>query len=197
MNKANGIYHLNVFLGVRMAAVFVLLIFLGSCDYDRRKTGWEFGDDMSSSEAYESYTANPVFKDGKTMQPPVAGTIPRGTSPYPYEKNDEDRAKAAGALENPLDNSHEDISRGKRYYGVFCLSCHGEKGDGQGPLFVNKKYPFPPASLLSDKMMGNPEGEIFHVITVGHGIMPEHGSMISREDRWRIAMYIKDQLQKN
>jgi len=169
---------------------------VSSCDYDRRSTGWEYMGDMTTSPAYESYTANPNFADGKTMQPPVPGTIPRGVIPYAYEKTDEDRALAAATLTNELEASKENLERGKKMYGVYCLQCHGEKGDGQGALYVNKKYPYPPASLLSEKMMPASEGDMYHVITVGHGIMAEHGSMIKSEDRWKIAMYIKEELQK-
>ena len=80
-------------------------------------------------------------------------------------------------------------------YGIYCMQCHGEKGDGQGSLYVNKKYTYPPASLLSEKMLANPEADIYHVTTVGHGIMGEHGTMIQPDDRWKIAMYIKQELQ--
>ena len=172
------------------------LILLSSCDYNRKTTGWEYGRDMAHSSAYESYTPNPNFNDGKTMQPPVEGTIPRGVVPYAYEKNDTDRVLAAKTLVNILEASTENIERGKKMYAVYCQQCHGEKGDGQGKLYVNKKYTYPPASLLSEKMFQAPEADIYHVITVGHGIMAEHGSMITPDDRWKITMYIKNELQK-
>ncbi len=177
---------------------FLLLTFalISSCDYNRRSTGWQYFDDMVNSPAYESYTPNPNFGDGKTMQPPVAGTIPRGMVPYPYEKTDEDRALAAKTLINDVEMTTLNLDRGERMYGIYCMQCHGEKGDGQGSLFTSKKYPYPPASLLSEKMMANPEADIYHVITVGHGVMGAHGSMINPDDRWRIAMYIKEELQK-
>lgn len=180
----------------KLILLFGMIIILASCDYDRRTTGWEYMGDMTNSPAYESYTPNPNFGDGKTMQPPVEGTIPRGIIPYPYLKGDEDRAIAAKTLVNELEHSTENTERGKRMYGIYCLQCHGEKGDGLGDLYVNKKYPFPPASLLSEKMRANPEADIYHVITVGHGIMGAHGSMIQPADRWKIAMYIKGELQK-
>lgn len=173
-----------------------LSMFLLSCDYNRKTTGWEYTRDMSQSPAYESYTSNPNFADGKTMQPPVEGTIPRGAARYAWQKTDEDRAMAAQTLVNELEHTAENLDRGKKMYGIYCMQCHGEKGDGQGSLYTSKKYTFPPASLLSEKMRANPEGDIFHVITVGYGIMAEHGSMIRQEDRWRIAMYIKNELQK-
>ena len=130
------------------------------------------------------------------MQPPVEGTIPRGMVPYAFEKTDEDRALAAATLVNELEVTSENLERGKKAYEIYCISCHGEKGDGLGKLFVDKKYTYPPASLLSEKMLAAPESDIFHVITVGHGIMTAHGSMIRPQDRWKIAMYIKNELQK-
>ena len=174
----------------------LLMLLFTSCDYNRRTTGWEYFDDMSKSSAYETYTPNSNFTNGNTMQAPVKGTIPRGFVPYAYEKTEEDRAIAASALKNPLETSPEILERGKKMYGVYCMSCHGDMGDGQGPLYVNKKYTYPPASLLSEKMLANPDTDIYHVITVGHGIMAEHGSMIQPDDRWKIAMYIKQELQK-
>lgn len=182
--------------GLNFAFLLLTFALISSCDYNRRTTGWQYFGDMVDSPAYESYTPNPNFADGKTMQPPVAGTIPRGMVPYPYAKNDEDRALAATTLINDVEMTTVNLDRGKRMYGIYCMQCHGEKGDGQGSLYTSKKYPYPPASLLSEKMMANPEAEIYHVITVGFGIMGAHGSMIKPEDRWKIAMYIKEELQK-
>ncbi|HYQ59165.1 MAG TPA: cytochrome c, partial [Draconibacterium sp.] len=181
--------------GAKFAFLLFTFSLISSCDYNRRTTGWQYFNDMVTSPAYESYTPNPNFADGKTMQPPVPGTIPRGTVPYAYQKTDEDRALAAATLVNNLEPSKENLERGERMYGIYCMQCHGEKGDGQGSLYVSKKYTYPPASLLSEKMMANPEGEIYHVITVGFGIMGEHGSMIKPDDRWKIAMYVKEVLQ--
>lgn len=183
-------------INTKFAFILLTIALLSSCDYNRRTTGWEYMGDMTNSPAYESYTPNPNFADGKTMQPPVPGTIPRGITPYAYEKTDEDRALAAVTLTNKLELTKENVKRGERMYGIYCMQCHGEKGDGQGSLYVNKKYTYPPASLLSEKMLSATDGDIYHVITVGHGIMAEHGSMILPEDRWKITMYIKEELQK-
>ncbi|MBK6283405.1 MAG: cytochrome c [Draconibacterium sp.] len=173
-----------------------MLVLLSSCDYNRRTTGWDYAGDLIESRAYETYTENPVFKNGRTMQPPVEGTIPRGFMPYQFQKTDEDRALAAKTLVNNVENTPENIERGKVAFGIYCMQCHGEKADGQGSLYVNKKFNYPPGNLLNDKMRANPEADIYHVITVGWGIMGEHGSMIEPADRWKIAMYIKQELQK-
>jgi hypothetical protein len=190
-------YKLKIKIALKsIAFVGVMAIFLSSCDYDRRTTGWDYAGDLIESRAYETYTENPVFNNGRTMQPPVEGTIPRGFMPYQFQKTDEDRALAAKTLVNELPNTMENLERGKAAYGIYCIQCHGAKGDGQGSLYVNKKFNYPPGNLLNDKMRANPEADIYHVITVGWGIMGEHGSMIPPADRWKIAMYIKQELQK-
>ncbi len=173
-----------------------LILFLGSCDRDRKTKGWEYFDDMAHSPAYETYSPNPNFADGKTMRNPVEGTIPRGYQPYLYDKTDDDRVKAGKELINPLEANAKNLERGKEVYGIYCMNCHGEKGDGKGFLFTSKKYPYPPGNLLSDKVRKNPIGEIYHVITVGFGVMPPHGNQVRPDDRWKVAMYVKNVLHK-
>lgn len=183
--------------GNNLVAFLLLALSFSSCDYTRNNPGWQYFDDMVTSEAYETYTANPNFKDGKTMQGTVEGTVPRDMIPYPYTKSDQDRKIAGETLENPFLATPENVERGKHLFNTYCINCHGPKGDGQGNLFTSKKYPYPPANLLSDKIRNNPDGEIYHVISVGWGIMGEHGSMIRPDDRWKIALYIKNVLHKN
>jgi len=177
-------------------AVLSLILVFVSCDRDRNNPGWQYFDDMAHSPAYETYTPNPNFADGKTMRNPVEGTIPLGYEPYLYEKNDTDRVEAGLALVNPYESTAKNLERGKQVYSVQCISCHGEKGDGKGYLFTSGKYPFPPKTLLSDKIKSAPTGEIYHVITVGFGVMPQHGSQVRPEDRWKVAMYVKEVLHK-
>lgn len=169
---------------------------LASCDRTRSSTGWDYMPDMYYSNAYESYSPNPNFSDKMTMRMPVEGTVPRNMLPYPWEKNDEDRAAAGEALNNPLEASGENLDRGLEYYEIFCLHCHGPLGDGKGHLFTSGRYPYPPASLVNNKVKALRDGEIYHSITVGYGIMGAHGAMIEPEDRWRIILHIRENLQK-
>jgi len=177
----------------------ILLFFISafiSCDRDRNHPGHSYFPDMAESRAYESYTANPNFTDSITARLPVKGTIPRGTLPYTLEKSDENRAFAGENLTNPILINDENLKIGKEKYEIFCIYCHGEVGDGQGYLVTSGRYPYQAANLLSDKMEKAPDGEIFHVISVGWGIMGAHASQISQEDRWRITAYVKNKLQK-
>ena len=178
-----------------LAGLFLAAV-VASCDRTRSSTGWDYAPDMYYSEAYETNTPNPNFEDGLTMRTPVKGSVPREMIPFDYENSDEGRIRAGVELLNPVEVSEKSLERGAEAYKIFCISCHGEKGDGQGYLFTSKRYPYPPASLISDKVKALPDGEIYHSITSGYGIMGAHGAMIRQEDRWKIILHIRENLQK-
>ncbi len=166
-----------------------------SCDKDNNDPGYVYYPEMKYSRAYESYSENPVYKDKKTLHEPVEGTVPRGYYPLPYTKSIDDRVKAGEELNNPVEISPTGLERGKVLYNRFCNQCHGSLGDGKGHLYTSKVYPFPPASLVNEKVTNLPDGAIFHSITYGFGVMGEHGSIIDPEERWQIVNYIREELQ--
>jgi cytochrome c len=148
------------------------------------------------SRAYETYSENPIYKDNMTLRTPADGTIPRGYEPFPYEKTEEDMILAGKELVNPIEITEENLERGALVYQRNCKQCHGEKGDGQGHLYTSKRYPYPPASLINDKMKAKPLGEMFHQVTVGYGIMGAQGPILRQEDRWKVVLYVRNVLQK-
>jgi mono/diheme cytochrome c family protein len=181
----------------RRSIIFALvLVAFMSCDRTRSSTGWDYMPDMYYSNAYESYTANPNFEDNLTMRTPVEGTVPREMIPFAWEKTDEDRILAGEALVNPWESTEENLKQGNELYDIFCLSCHGVQGDGMGYLFTSDRYPYPPASLVEDHVKEMKDGALYHSITVGYGIMGAHGGMIRPDDRWKIILYIRENLQK-
>lgn len=189
---------MKVILTYKGNLILLILIYLlfVSCDRDNNHPGFNYYPDMVDSRAYESYSENPNFDDNSTLRSPVEGTVPRGFKPLPYTKDLEDRVQAGIDLTSPLELSEETLAEGKILYNRYCLNCHGEKGDGQGFLYVEKLYPYPPASLVNDKIVSIADGEIFHTITYGYGVMGAHGSMIGPDERWEIIAYIREMLQK-
>lgn len=182
---------------VRSAGLAILLSAFGlySCDRTRNDKGYEYFPDMAHSLAYETYSANPNFEDGSTMRTPPEGTVPRGQLPYEYPATLEGRTQAGLELQNPLEPLPEVIERGKELYTVFCSNCHGTLGDGKGDLFTSGKYPIPPKSLITEEFKAKPQGETFHVITRGWGVMGSHAAQIKPEDRWKIVTYVEKELQ--
>jgi len=162
-----------------------------SCDRTNNHPGFDYFPDMFYSKAYETYSPNPGFTDGKTLREPVAGTIPQGIIPYPYAKTDVDRLLAGRELSNPFPADSANLHRGARAYGIFCTNCHGSQADGNGILYKTGMYNFKPASLVNEKLRTVPDGEIYHVISVGQGVMQEHGSIIRPDDRWKIVLYVR------
>jgi mono/diheme cytochrome c family protein len=174
----------------------ILAVIILSCNNTKTSPGYIFVPDMTYSTAYETYSENPNFGNNMTLREPVEGTIPRGYSPFPYEKTEEDMLLAGKQLINPIEPTKENIERGALIYQRNCKMCHGEIGNGQGHLFTSKRYPFPPASLITDKMKVKPEGEMFHQVTLGFGIMGAQGLILRPEDRWKVILYVKNELQK-
>lgn len=176
--------------------ILIVLMFVIACDRDNNNPGYAYFPDMTDSRAYESYSENPNFPNHVTLREPPEGTIARGYIPLPYTKDLEDRVLAGKELKNPFTYTDENLERGKTMFERICFDCHGPMGDGQGHLFTSGLYPYPPASLINEKVMGLPDGEIFHTITYGYGIMPEHGTIVQPDDRWKIILYIRRELQE-
>jgi mono/diheme cytochrome c family protein len=182
---------------IKTAAVLAIsALALVSCDRTRVQKGYEYFPDMAHSLAFETYTPTKAFSNGMTMQMPVKGTVPREMIPYTYPATPEGRLQAGKELVNPFQVSDTNLSRGKEMFTIYCQNCHGETGVGNGHLFTSGKYTLQPASLKSDRMLAAPIGEVYHVITVGFNNMGAHGSQILPDDRWKIAMYVKNVLQK-
>jgi len=178
--------------------ITIIAMTLVSCKRDNNSTGYAYFPDMAYSNTYETYSPNPNFVDGKTMQPPVPGTVPREMIPYQFAKSFDEQQRAGRELVNPFQSTPEIIARGKEMYTVFCVDCHGESGKGDGYLFTSKLFPAQPTPLVSELVQNKSDGEIFHVITLGSisGLMGAHGSQIKPEDRWKITTYVKNGLGK-
>ncbi len=184
----------------KIIPVFIIVLFLSSCDHNNKKPGYIYVNDMLYSDAYETYAPNTNFADNKTAQPSVLGTIPRETIPYHYTKTAEGMKKAGEELKNPFvgaKDSLKTLKRGNEMYDIYCAICHGVKGSGKGLLYSSGKYPTEPASLISKDFWERPDGEFYHVITMGSIIMDSHASQIRPNDRWKIITYIKNVLQPN
>jgi len=92
----------NSVLAVFLVVVVVMIAFVG---VDYSKPNIEILPDMKYTLAWEAFAANPNFPDGRTMQPPVPGTIARGNLPLYYAATEKDAVRAGEELENPYSQS--------------------------------------------------------------------------------------------
>ena len=150
----------------------------------------EFFPDMAHSIPSDSFAASSVFADGKTLQQPAAGAIPRGLRELRYEATEEDAIRAGEELSNPFPADDRRQTRaGADLYASFCSHCHGGGGNGDGEVGLHG-FPAPP-SLLSPEAVDLPDGRLFHIITFGQKNMPPHAIQIDEEDRWRIILHVR------
>lgn len=171
---------------------------LVSCSKVRRNTGRVYMPDMAYSRAYETYASTEALqKKGVHYNAmPVEGTIARGDTLTVYSnKNDSAGYANSKNFINPLPAlSAIQFKEATRLYLIYCGICHGEKLDGNGPLWKGGDGPFPaaPKNFMADDMKAMAVGTMFHSVTYGKNLMGSYASQLSTEQRWMIIHYIKE-----
>jgi len=89
----------------------------------------------------------------------------------------------------PLPVTKEIVDRGKERYEIFCSTCHGLTGNGDG-MIVRRGFRRA-ASFNDDRLRQAPVGHFFDAITNGWGAMPAYAPQIPAQDRWAIIAYIR------
>ncbi len=157
---------------------------------DPDKRHFEIFTEMAYSHASEAFTPNPWFEDGKTLQPLVAGVVPRGKLPFPYGEGPEESARAGRELSNPLAPDDPAARRdGAELYRIFCMSCHDVRGNGEGPVVYRGMLP--PPSLHAARATQIADGEMFHVLTRGQGNMANYAAQLNPMDRWKVISHVR------
>lgn len=164
------------------------LLALNACGPSGNSPNVELIQDMMEQAAVKPQEHDDTFADGISERVPPANTQPVGFIPYKYSTDVE---AAVRENKNPLagDMSDDVLLTGQNYYNTNCLICHGVKADGNGPL--KPKYPLPIPTLKSDKVKNWPDAHVYHVITVGQGLMGPYASMVPAKYRWQLVNYIR------
>ena len=157
-----------------------------SCN-DKRTPNVQFMPDM-----YVSVPYNPNGADGVNGKPvnlkPVAGTIPRGGFPaYDIPNTNEGYELAKTTVTNPLEATEENLANGKKMYDIYCATCHGTKGDGNGVLSQRDKFNGVPN--YKDRDIN--AGVTYHVVMYGKGLMGSHASQLTYKERWQVVQYVE------
>lgn len=122
---------------------------------------------------------------------PPEGTVPitGGEADNSMMTDDE-----AATLVNPKPRSFESIRNGKAQYEIYCITCHGKSGMGDGPVSIVGETTGPfigvlpiagPASVAKVRS----EGHVYNTIRYGRRRMPNY-RRISSDDRWDIVNYL-------
>jgi mono/diheme cytochrome c family protein len=172
-------------VGVGVVAASALL---AACDDDPTVPNLEYMPDMVSSVAYDSFAPNPNTRDGRTLLAPPPGTVPRGYQPFHFAPGPAEAARAGRELTNPLPDVPLVRQRGEIAFQRWCSPCHGHEGQADG--LVTRKFPRPP-SLTAEHARTLPDGQLFHIVTFGQGVMPAYGAQVMDVDRWKIVRFVR------
>jgi mono/diheme cytochrome c family protein len=95
-----------------------------------------------------------------------------------------------GAPNNPVPADEASLARGGQLFGIHCQMCHGEAGQGNGPIaaFLVQKRP---ADLSTDLVQSKDDGTLFLAISNGFGLMPALNENLTVRERWDVVNYIR------
>ena len=156
----------NIVLVVLLAIVLLIPV-VTRVDYSQ--PNYEFLPEMKRSPAWSTYEANPNFPNGRTLQPPVPGTIARGQLPiYDYQATKEDALRAGEELTNPYDlslvESSEASQDAKQLPDKTGNGENGENGEKLDPAEEQKKRLAAPRDRLRESTARG--GGLFRVFCV-------------------------------
>lgn len=144
---------------------------------------------MDFQKRFEMQEENPFFKDGRAMRPQPKHTIAVGELRerklfYRGLLGDKVSARLPLRLNGRL------LARGQERFGIYCARCHGLAGDGKG-IMSKRNIKVPPTSYLEPRLLAQPVGHFFQVISQGIRNMPSLAAQIPVRDRWAIAAYVR------
>ena len=114
----------------------------------------------------------------------------RDARPFHFGKDPEEAKRAGRELISPFAAEDESATaRGSEVYRIHCVPCHDVAGEGQGLAVLRGMLPPPPFKGASAMEM--PDGQMFHVLTLGRGNMPSMQARIDDADRWRVIRHIR------
>jgi hypothetical protein len=170
----------------------------------------EIFPDMDHQPKFQPQHRSNFFSDGRAARKPVEGTVPIGYNlPGRYLQAGARNAtfdtvgfaslndyRSTGRIgENygdgiPLDLTPELVTRGQERFNINCAVCHGMVGDGKGVVQKIANWATV-ANLQDDRILQQPDGQIFNTITHGKNTMGAYGPNIAVEDRWAIVAYVR------
>ncbi len=93
---------------------------------------------------------------------------------------------------NPLAFNIANIQRGKQFFTIHCVSCHGV--DGRGDTEMREFLKTPPADLVDDQWTyGDTDHAIFDVVKEGRTArdMPAFNEKLNDERIWQVISYAR------
>jgi|TARA_A100001015_G_scaffold198888_1_gene222003 mono/diheme cytochrome c family protein len=194
---------MRIFLILYAFVIVATVSILGFRGSLTRKTPIEVFPDMDRQAKYKPQASNSFFDDARNDRPIPLNTVARGnyhnqeevfSADYIAEGISSTVYRTGKNLDGsfietmPISASNELMQLGRKKYDIFCTSCHGAAGDGNG---VTKPYGVLAASYHDDRLRGETDGYLYEVISNGKGLMYGLKDRITPEERWAIVLYMR------
>ncbi len=158
-----------------------ILVILCALSVPSTALAWPWSRDMMNQPSIKP-------QEGALSNPP-ANTVP--VDGLWTKMADRD---ATEEMVNPRKADQASLMKGKALFGIFCATCHGATGKGNGE--VGKAFELEPADLTSDYVKELTDGWLWGTITFGSYVMPRYGYDMNPEERWDVVNYIREVIQK-
>jgi mono/diheme cytochrome c family protein len=136
------------------------------------------------------YGESGVFADGRVMREPPPGTVPRLELAVAQRvvETGQDGLEYVRLIPVPVTRSA--LAQGREAFDRVCATCHGILGDGNSVVAEKMELRRPP-SLQESRIAELPAGKVFHVVSVGYGLMPGFAPMLDVFERWAVVGYLE------
>ncbi len=114
---------------------------------------------------------------------------PQGIIPVEPDTHQVPLTGQAAEMKNPLPDRQDIRDRGKIYYNYYCVFCHGQNGQGDGP--VGYSYMPGPTDLHARKVTEMTDGELMRAMLLGIGHEPVLSRVVPPEHRWYLVSYVR------
>jgi mono/diheme cytochrome c family protein len=93
-------------------------------------------------------------------------------------------------INNPFKGSSTFAAEGKKTFESTCVTCHGEKGKGNGAAGVSLTPK--PANFLAISVRNESDGALFWKISEGNPPMAAYKDILTTNQRWQLVCYIRE-----
>lgn len=143
---------------------------------------------MHNQPKFVPQRSTTFFADGRSVRPQVDHTVARnqlGNDSFFYTGLMD--GKEADMLPFPV--TMQVMARGQERYNIYCTPCHSRVGNGAG-MIVQRGFK-PAGNFHSARVLAEPVGHYFAVMSNGYGAMPDYSAQLTPADRWAVAAYIR------
>ena len=194
---------MRLFLTIYVLVIVATVSILGFRGSLTEKEPVEVFNDMDRQAKYKPQAENSFYTNGQNDRLPPKLTVSRGnaleikdvfSAEFTSNTSKEDLVLSGkdsnGEFSDyfPYQVDFELMQYGQESYNIFCITCHGSAGDGNG---VTKQYGILAASYHDDRLRDAPDGYIYDVITNGKGLMYGLKDRLSNKQRWATVLYLR------